>query len=158
MKGHIKKYNEGKGYGFIKSETGSELFFHLSNVKDTIPISEGFKVNFDTDKNEKGSYAKNIQIINIKMFIKIGEERIKLSNVKHYGVEKYKINNDSISNRIENASYLASFSDRLSAFLEMPTETIKYLYITTYQGDNYKFYDHEINFNQIIEELDTYFT
>lgn len=158
MKGIIKKFIDDKGFGFIRTESDTEMFFHISNVKDQSSIAEGVKVKFDIGENEKGAYAKNICVLSIKQFIKIGKERIKLSNIKHYGVEKYKEENDSIVERIDNASYEYSFLDKVNSFLTTPTVTIRYLYITTYQGDNYKFYDHEINFSDIVEELDAHFT
>lgn len=158
MKGIIKKFISEKGFGFIGSKDNTELFFHISNVKEQDSIAEGVKVKFDIGENEKGDYAKNISVLSMKQFIKIGKERIKLSNIKHYGVERHEKENDSLSERIDNASYGYSLLDKVDSFLTMPTVTIEYLYITTYQGDNYKFYRNEINLRQIVDELDEHFT
>jgi cold shock CspA family protein len=159
MKGLVKKYITDKGFGFIRGESDKEYFFHRSNAEDQSALAEGVRVKFDIGENEKGNYAKNISVISIKQFIKIGKERMKMSNIKHYGVETYKEEkNDNIFERIDNASYEYSFLDKVNSFLTTPTVTIRYLYITTYQGDNYKFYDHEINLPQTVEELDAHFT
>lgn len=88
----------------------------------------------------------------MKQFIKIGKERIKLSNIKHYSVKEEKKKSDSIFERIDNARYIPTWGDKVISILTVPTVT--YLYITTYQGDNYKFYDHEINLSQVVKEID----
>ena len=36
--GKVKWFNEGKGYGFIESESGKDLFVHFSEIQ-----GEGFK-------------------------------------------------------------------------------------------------------------------
>ena len=33
--GTVKFFNPTKGFGFIKTEQGEEIFFHKSNVKNT---------------------------------------------------------------------------------------------------------------------------
>ena len=38
MKGKVKNFNKEKGYGFIKTEEGKDVFFHYSELK-----MEGFK-------------------------------------------------------------------------------------------------------------------
>jgi cold shock CspA family protein len=34
MTGTIKFYNAVKGFGFIKTDAGNELFFHITNVAE----------------------------------------------------------------------------------------------------------------------------
>lgn len=65
MKGNVKKFNNEKGYGFIKTEDGKDLFFHYSELQ-----MEGFKtinagqaVEFEVIETEKGLRAVNIKII-----------------------------------------------------------------------------------------------
>jgi len=63
VKGTVKWFNEGKGYGFIKPEEGDDVFVHFSAI-----ISEGFKtlaegqeVEFDVVDGPKGPQASNVK-------------------------------------------------------------------------------------------------
>ena len=88
MNGIIKLYKEEKGYGFILGEDEKQYFFHISNVKSTEIPEVGLGVSFTPDKNEKGLLANNVEIKNTlaRKFIILGDERIKLSNIKNYGI------------------------------------------------------------------------
>ncbi len=65
MKGRVKNFNNKKGYGFIKTEEGKDLFFHYSDI-----IMEGYKtvsagqiVEFEVIETDKGLRAINIKVI-----------------------------------------------------------------------------------------------
>ena len=65
MRGKVKNFNKEKGYGFIKTDDGKDVFFHYSELK-----MEGFKtvnpgqvVEFEVIETEKGQRAINITII-----------------------------------------------------------------------------------------------
>lgn len=65
MKGKVIRFNPEKGYGFIKTEDGRDVFFHYSSL-----IMDGFKtievnseVEFDSQESEKGLRALNIKKI-----------------------------------------------------------------------------------------------
>ena len=65
MRGKVKNFNKEKGYGFIKTDDGKDVFFHYSELK-----MEGFKtvnagqiVEFELIETEKGQRAVNITII-----------------------------------------------------------------------------------------------
>ena len=52
--GKIKHWNTDKGYGFIEVDNQSEdVFFHISTVRLSQPISEGQRVYFNSQRNEK---------------------------------------------------------------------------------------------------------
>ena len=52
--GKIKHWNSDKGYGFIDVDNQSEdVFFHVSTVRLSQPISEGQCVYFNSQRNEK---------------------------------------------------------------------------------------------------------
>ena len=60
--GKVKWFNPGKGYGFIETTDGRDIFVHYSNI-----CSEGFKtlaegdiVTFDVVNGEKGPRAENV--------------------------------------------------------------------------------------------------
>ncbi len=62
MRGIIKIFNQTKGFGFITTENGRDVFFHYSHI-----IIEGFKsievgveVEFDLVKTDRGLQAHNI--------------------------------------------------------------------------------------------------
>ena len=52
--GKIKHWNADKGYGFIEVDNQNEdVFFHISTVRLSQPISEGQRVYFNSQRNEK---------------------------------------------------------------------------------------------------------
>jgi CspA family cold shock protein len=63
--GTIKKVVSDKGYGFIKSANGSDVFFHCSELRDVAftDIKTGDKVEFEDDQGPKGARAKNVRVV-----------------------------------------------------------------------------------------------
>lgn len=63
MNGTVKFFNTAKGYGFITDETGKDIFFHRSNVKETgfrDTLKQGDVVSFEVQNGQKGKRAVNI--------------------------------------------------------------------------------------------------
>ena len=90
MDGIIKKYYDDRGFGFIKADD-RDFFFHVSDVVNgTNSIVTGIRVRFDVGSNNKGEKAENVKIISDSKFITIDNTRIKMSNIKEYGVSKAK--------------------------------------------------------------------
>ncbi|HED24489.1 MAG: cold-shock protein [Bacillota bacterium] len=65
MQGKVKWFNPDKGYGFIETEEGNDVFVHFSAIQ-----SEGFKtldegqaVEFDVVEGERGKQAANVVAI-----------------------------------------------------------------------------------------------
>lgn len=66
MTGHVKWFNEQKGYGFITPDDGGkDLFVHHSNIE-----AEGFRslredqaVEFEVNEGEKGPQAVKVRPI-----------------------------------------------------------------------------------------------
>ena len=60
--GTIKKVTQ-KGFGFIDSETGEDLFFHSSNVEGVTfeELQEGQRVSYTEERGEKGPRAENVK-------------------------------------------------------------------------------------------------
>jgi len=60
--GTVKWFNESKGFGFITSEDGSEVFVHHTSIQGSgfKTLAEGDKVSFDTEKGPKGLKAVNV--------------------------------------------------------------------------------------------------
>ena len=62
MNGTVKWFNSEKGFGFITTEEGQDVFAHYSqiNVEGFKSIDEGQKVTFDVTEGSKGPQAENI--------------------------------------------------------------------------------------------------
>lgn len=58
--GVVKFFNETKGFGFIKEESGQEIFVHVSGLTET--IRENDKVTFETQEGKKGLNAVNVKL------------------------------------------------------------------------------------------------
>ncbi len=65
MKGTVKWFNAEKGYGFITTEEGNDVFAHFSQInKDGFKtLEEGQEVEFDVVEGEKGLQAEGIEVI-----------------------------------------------------------------------------------------------
>jgi cold shock protein len=60
--GSVKWFNEAKGYGFIKLETGDDVFVHYSSIQcdGFKTLAEGQEVEFDLVEGQKGKQASNV--------------------------------------------------------------------------------------------------
>ena len=62
--GHVKWFNEKKGFGFIEQDGGKDIFVHYTAMQDGIKtLREGQRVRFEIEEAPKGTQAKNVQII-----------------------------------------------------------------------------------------------
>ncbi|WFA10433.1 cold-shock protein [Tissierella sp. Yu-01] len=61
-KGTVKWFNATKGYGFITSDTGEDVFVHFSSIQDDgyKSLEEGQQVEFDISQGDKGLQASNV--------------------------------------------------------------------------------------------------
>ena len=60
MKGKVKFFNQAKGFGFIASEDGKEVFVHQTGLKEGVTINEDDEVVFDVEEGDKGPKAVNV--------------------------------------------------------------------------------------------------
>jgi CspA family cold shock protein len=63
MQGTIKRVVRDRGFGFIRSSDGQEVFFHRSSLQqmDFDGLKEGDAVEFEVERGEKGSRATNVR-------------------------------------------------------------------------------------------------
>jgi CspA family cold shock protein len=62
--GTVKWFNNDKGYGFIKRETGEDVFVHhtaITNQSGYRTLNEGERVEFDVKQGPKGLQAENVK-------------------------------------------------------------------------------------------------
>jgi len=62
MKGKVKWFNAEKGYGFIISEEGNDVFVHFSAIvaDGYKSLEEGQEVTFEVENGDRGQLAKNV--------------------------------------------------------------------------------------------------
>jgi len=60
--GTVKWFNDSKGFGFITSEDGGDVFVHHTSIQGNgfKSLAEGDKVSFDVEKGPKGPKAINV--------------------------------------------------------------------------------------------------
>ncbi len=60
--GTVKWFNSRKGYGFIATTDGNDVFVHYSNIASDgyKTLNEGDSVSFDIVEGEKGLRADNV--------------------------------------------------------------------------------------------------
>ena len=61
-RGAVTWFNETKGYGFIREETGEEFFVHHSAIQceGFRTLAEGEVVEFEPVEGQKGKQAANV--------------------------------------------------------------------------------------------------
>lgn len=62
--GTVKWFNASKGYGFIKRDSGDDVFVHYKSIIGTgyKSLKQGEPVEFDIEQTEKGLQAKNVTV------------------------------------------------------------------------------------------------
>jgi len=62
MQGKVKWFNAEKGFGFIETEEGNDVFVHFSaiNIEGFKTLDEGQSVQFDIVEGNRGPQAANV--------------------------------------------------------------------------------------------------
>ena len=62
--GTIKRLTD-RGFGFIETADGTDMFFHMGSVEGTTfeQLQEGNRVSFEIGEGPKGPRAEKVQVI-----------------------------------------------------------------------------------------------
>ena len=66
--GTVKFYNSLKKYGFIISDNGQEVFFHLNDVINGRLLESGNIVSFEIENTTKGLCAREVRFLKIAKY------------------------------------------------------------------------------------------
>ena len=61
MKGTVKFFNAGKGFGFIAGEDGKEYFVHKTALGEGVTLNDNDAVEFDVEEGDRGPKAVNVK-------------------------------------------------------------------------------------------------
>ena len=65
VEGTVKWFNDSKGFGFIESEKGEDVFVHFSAIQSEgfKTLKEGQKVQFEVVEGQKGPAAEKVTVL-----------------------------------------------------------------------------------------------
>ena len=63
--GKVKWFDERKGFGFIETDGGGDVFVHYKSIQSGgfKTLQEGQRVSFDLQQGNKGPAAENVKTI-----------------------------------------------------------------------------------------------
>ena len=64
VKGKVKWFNGKKGYGFISTDDGQDVFVHFSEIQSDgyRTLDEGQDVEFEVENDQRGLKAKTVVV------------------------------------------------------------------------------------------------
>jgi CspA family cold shock protein len=74
--GHVKWFNEKKGFGFIVNAQGEDIFVHYKDIQGTgfKTLHEDDAVSYLVDKGPKGMKAQEVIRVNVDIPVALEDE------------------------------------------------------------------------------------
>ncbi|MFC1803814.1 cold-shock protein [Thermoproteota archaeon] len=63
LEGIVSKWFSDKGYGFVETKSGDEVFFHRSQITNAEEVQRGDRVSFTLIQTKKGPKCVKVQLL-----------------------------------------------------------------------------------------------
>jgi len=72
--GKVKFYDDDKGFGFIASDEGQEVFLHASALPEGANVRQGSRVEFSIADGKRGPQAMSVRVLETPTMVKLNRK------------------------------------------------------------------------------------